>query len=67
MEFTKICSNAFQNCSSLIEVTIPSSVNKIEYKAFDGCNSLKQISIPSSVKYSINNTFPKETKVERID
>ena len=40
---------AFENCSSLTSVNIPSGVTEIEESAFDGCSSLTSVKIPSSV------------------
>ena len=40
---------AFNNCSSLASVTIPSSVTSIGQSAFSGCSSLTSVTIPSSV------------------
>ena len=44
-------------CSSLTEITIPSSVIKIGNDAFLGCSPLVQITIPSSVTSIGNNDF----------
>jgi len=46
---TAIGENAFEECSSLIGVTMPSSVTDIGACAFYKCSSLARISIPSSV------------------
>ena len=40
---------AFQGCSSLTSITIPSSVTSIGSYAFSGCTSLTSITIPSGV------------------
>ncbi len=40
---------AFQDCSSLVSVTIPNSVTTIEYGAFEGCSNLASVTIPNSV------------------
>ena len=40
---------AFECCTSLTSVNIPSSVIYIGYNAFDGCTSLTSVNIPSSV------------------
>ena len=46
---TSIAQCAFQNCSSLTSINIPSSVTSIGNKAFYGCSSLTSINIPSGV------------------
>ena len=40
---------AFENCSSLTSVNIPSSVTEIGRNAFQDCSSLTSVNIPSSV------------------
>jgi hypothetical protein len=44
---------AFDGCTSLTSITIPSSVTSIVSYAFDGCTGLTSVTIPSSVT-SIN-------------
>ncbi|MBE6734038.1 MAG: hypothetical protein E7563_01680 [Ruminococcaceae bacterium] len=46
---TSIGVSAFNYCTSLTSVTIPSSVTSIGYNAFANCASLTSITIPSSV------------------
>ena len=46
---TSIGNFAFDRCSSLKSVTIPSSVTIIGQSAFDRCSSLKSVTIPDSV------------------
>ena len=46
---TEIKTGAFQLCTRLIKVTIPSSVTSIGNRAFQDCRALKKIEIPSSV------------------
>ena len=46
---TGISESAFEGCSDLQSVTIPSSVTSIGVWAFRWCNSLPSITIPSSV------------------
>src|SRR5574344_1616740 len=46
---TTIGEGAFNGCSSLTSVTIPSSVTSIGASAFNGCSSLTSVTIPVSV------------------
>jgi hypothetical protein len=46
---TKIGNYAFNFCTSLTSITIPSSVTSIGNYAFSDCTSLKSITIPNSV------------------
>ena len=46
---TSIRSHAFESCTSLTSVTIPSSVTSIGSGAFRGCTGLTNMIIPSSV------------------
>ena len=46
---TSIKKDAFIECNSFTEVSIPSSVTSIEENAFKGCSSLVKVIIPSSV------------------
>ena len=46
---TEIGDDAFEGCTGLTSVTIPSSVKRIKYYAFEGCTGLTSVTIPSSV------------------
>jgi hypothetical protein len=46
---TSIGANAFQGCTTLISINMPSSINSIGANAFQGCSSLGTLTIPSSV------------------
>lgn len=46
---TSIGGSAFQNCTNLTSVAIPSSVTSIGDAAFWGCSNLTSVTIPSSV------------------
>ena len=48
-EVTKIGDSAFEDCTSLTNVTIPDSVTSIGASAFEGCTSLINVTIPDSV------------------
>ena len=49
--------SAFSECSSLTQVTIPSSVTSIGKYVFSECSSLKKVTIPSSVTSIGNYVF----------
>ena len=48
---------AFKDCSGLISVEIPDSVQEIGEAAFSGCKSLTSIEIPEKVEEIGNNAF----------
>ena len=48
---TSIGSRAFESCTYLTSVTIPSSVTRIDRKAFYFCERLQSLTIPPSVEY----------------
>ena len=54
---TSIVSSAFNNCSSLQNITILSGATSIGDNAFNGCTSLQSITIPESVTSIGNNSF----------
>ena len=54
---TSIASSAFQNCSSLVEMTIPQSVTQIGDSAFYGCSKLSIVNIPQGVTSIGNSAF----------
>ena len=41
--------SAFENCSSLTTVTLPSSLKRIEWNSFAGCSALHEIVLPASL------------------
>ena len=46
---TKICNNAFDNCSYLVSVTLGQDLKEIGRYAFNNCNKLTAITIPHNV------------------
>lgn len=48
---------AFQNCTSLSSITIPSSVTSIGNYAFNGCTSMTSIELPSNISIIGDGTF----------
>ena len=63
---TEIESEAFEDCTSLKNVTILDSVTEIAYGAFDGCTSLKNVTIPDSVKEIDDYVFEGCTSLENV-
>ena len=49
LEVVAIDPHAFENCTNIVNVTIPSGVTVIWDYAFKGCTNLKSISIPEGV------------------
>lgn len=47
---TEICNNAFENCTSLSDITLPERLIRICNNAFVNCTSLTKIEIPKSVE-----------------
>ena len=45
----KLGNSAFEGCSGLTSLTIPSSVTRIGNYAFEGCSGLTSLTIPSSI------------------
>ena len=59
---TNINDYAFNGCSSLTSITIPSSVTSIGKSAFDGCNSLSTVDVKNPSPVAITqNTFSNRT------
>lgn len=63
---TNIGSEAFYNCMSVTNVTIPSSVSSIASKAFAWCTKLTSLTIPDSVTNIGNNAFDSCTSLSMI-
>ncbi|MDA7909800.1 leucine-rich repeat protein [Akkermansiaceae bacterium] len=54
---TSIRTDAFRNCISLTNITIPAGLTNIGFGAFNGCTSLASITIPDSVTTIGGNAF----------
>lgn len=67
MPVKEIGERAFYQCTSLVEVTIPNSVEKIGSSSFAYCSSLVSIAIPDSVKIIDELTFYVCKNLEYID
>ena len=64
-QVTSIGANAFENCASLQEVSLPDTLTGLGQGAFQNCASLTSIRIPGSVadvsRYTFNNCFHLES------
>ena len=58
--------DSFGDCTNLVSVTIPNSVEGIGDNAFSGCTSLTSITLPGSVTYIGNNAFSGCTSIRSI-
>lgn len=63
---TDLGRNAFNNCSKLSEITIPSSVTNIGFFAFGSCSELEKIALPDSVTSIGGSAFHSCNKLEKI-
>ncbi len=52
-----IGASAFENCTSLLTITIPNSVKKIDASAFAGCTKLYSITLPNGLTEISSLTF----------
>lgn len=64
---TAIGNMAFQDCSGLTSVSIPSGVTHIGRISFGGCSSLASVSIPSSVTHIGSSAFEDCISLETIE
>ncbi len=65
-ENTKIIGSAFDGCTGLTSITIPSSVTSIGGSAFSDCTGLTSVTIPSSVTSIGSDVFSGCTGLESI-
>ena len=54
---TNIGDYAFNNCQSLVNLTIPDTITSIGFESFYGCSSLANITIPSGVSSIGDSAF----------
>ena len=47
----------FNNCTSLEEVVLPSTIREIPYSAFEGCTSLRSVNLPDTLQTIGDNAF----------
>ena len=52
-----IGSHAFEGCSGLTSLTLPSGVTEIGNSAFEGCSGLTSLTLPSGVTLIVSSTF----------
>ena len=64
---TAIGDYAFQDCTSLVTVSIPDSVTEIRSNAFKGCNSLTDVNIPNGVECINWNLFDSCTSLVNVN
>lgn len=61
-----IANNAFNGCTTLVSVSLPSNLESIGASTFNGCSSLINITIPASVTSIGNNAFSGCTKLGTV-
>lgn len=57
----------FKNCTSLEEIHLPESVNKLGNGIFEGCTSLKEVTLPTQLKTISASTFKDCSSLAHID
>ena len=65
-EITLIPSQAFENCTALTSINIPSTVTSIEGSAFNYCINLVSVNIPQSITYIPSYAFHNCSKLTSI-
>ena len=62
----KIGTDAFNGCTGLVDITIPSSVSEIAFGAFQNCTNLKTVTLSGGLSSIANQTFYNCSSLERI-
>lgn len=63
---TEIEGKAFENCTDLKSITLPNSIERINYNAFCGCSSLENIELPQSITSIAHNVFKNCSSLKEI-
>ncbi len=63
---TLIADYAFENCTNLANVTLPSTVESVGKYAFSGCTSLTDFAFSTSTKYIGEGVFSGDTMLENV-
>lgn len=53
----RICEEAFLNKTNIEQITLPSSLEEINYASFKGCSGLEAINIPETLEYIGTEAF----------
>ncbi|GEM_PF-1973877 len=63
---TAIGSYAFADCSSLVDITVPTSVSRIESRAFSGCTGIEEIYLPAPSLTVLDGALKNCTSLKKI-
>ena len=58
--------SAYWNCLGLVNISIPESIERIEYSAFQYCDELKSVSLPSKLTIIGKDAFRDCNKLESV-
>ena len=61
-----ICANAFEGCSNLQDIMIPSSVDSIGEDTFKGCTSLESVMLPDNITTLPTDMFRNCTSLKEV-
>ncbi len=64
---TEIASKAFEDCSPILSITLPKTIEKVGDEAFIGCTSLESISLPASLTNLYLSAFNGCASLQRIE